>query len=134
MANPDPSGRIFIIEGSPTALPGKCVVCGSTGCDGRVFVDFGFTIEFYGRVYFCNFCFDEITNYLGYMSPVNVERSELQLESLQQEISDLKEENGNLNRVLNSSLTDLRSQLDKLQPKSEVTKRPSGRPKKSDTE
>ena len=134
MKKPDPSSRIFIIEGSPPMLPGTCVVCGSPGGNGRVFVDFSFQIEFYGRVYFCNCCFDEITDYLGYMSPVNTERTQLQIEQLEQEISDLKEENGNLNRVLDNSLTDLRAFLDSKSPKPETSKRTPGRPKKAESE
>lgn len=59
-------GRFQIVHGSPPCLPGKCVVCGST--HGR-FVDFGFDIDFYGVVYFCDKCFTEGANSLGYLSP-----------------------------------------------------------------
>jgi len=59
-------GRIQVIQGTPPALPGKCVVCGTT--QGPV-IDIGFEIDFYGVVYFCKTCIQEVANSLGYLSP-----------------------------------------------------------------
>lgn len=53
----------------PTAIPGKCTICGSVGGDGRKFVDFGLDLEFYGVVYFCTLCFTNALNELGWLSP-----------------------------------------------------------------
>lgn len=134
MAVPDPSGRFVIHEGSPPSAPGTCAVCRSCGGDGRTFVDFGFTQEFYGRVYFCSFCFEECTSYLGWTSPVNTEHMSLANEALENEVTDLKEENDRLNRLLNNSLTDVQSQLAKLLAAKEATRKSVGRPKKPESE
>lgn len=59
-------GRIQLIQGSPPALPGKCVVCGSVDCpDG--YVDTGWEIDFYGVVYFCAYCLRETLGVIGYL-------------------------------------------------------------------
>lgn len=68
MINMQPGGRFQVCK-TPPNLPGKCVVCGAWGGDGRDFVDFGFDIDFYGTVYFCSCCLTECTNKLGYISP-----------------------------------------------------------------
>lgn len=46
----------------PIAAPGTCVICGSPGDDKRKFIDFNLTIDYFGVVYFCTFCFSEIAN------------------------------------------------------------------------
>lgn len=61
---PNGSNRFQTVE-HPVALPGKCVVCGSVGGDGRKFVDCGFELEFYGVVYFCEHCWKEGCESLG---------------------------------------------------------------------
>lgn len=45
--------------------PGVCALCGSSGGDGRQFVDFGKSVEWYGVVYFCTFCVVEAAKLLG---------------------------------------------------------------------
>ncbi len=57
----------FQVSPVPVALPGKCVVCGSVGGDGRQFVDFGFDIDFYGVVYFCSPCIAECARAVGFV-------------------------------------------------------------------
>lgn len=39
-------------------LPGACIICGSSN-DQRYFIDFGVNVKKYGRIYFCNLCFNE---------------------------------------------------------------------------
>lgn len=41
-------------------LPGKCSICGGMKYDGRKWIDFGLSIDWYGVVYLCTFCFEEI--------------------------------------------------------------------------
>lgn len=45
---------------NPVVAPAKCVVCGSAGNADRKFIDFGFSFDWYGAVYFCTICFTEI--------------------------------------------------------------------------
>jgi hypothetical protein len=64
--------------------PGVCALCGSSGGDGRQFVDFGKSVEWYGVVYFFTFCISEAAKLLG-LAPKS--DYELALSNLQAEIS-----------------------------------------------
>lgn len=60
-------GRIQILD-NPVAPPAKCIVCGAaTGDDKRKFIDFGFTEEWYGVIYFCSLCLTEIFTELNFV-------------------------------------------------------------------
>lgn len=62
-------GRFQLItNSSPPVAPGKCVVCGATSSDNS-YIDFGFDLDFYGVVYFCNRCIIEIARLLGFIPP-----------------------------------------------------------------
>jgi hypothetical protein len=67
VTNLRPNSRFFSCTNPPN-LPGKCVVCGNSGGDGRLFIDFGFDIDFYGTVYFCSVCLTECCNHLGWIN------------------------------------------------------------------
>lgn len=60
----NPQSRFRVID---TAIlpPGICALCGSSGGDGRQFVDFGKTVDWYGCVYFCTWCIVEAASLLG---------------------------------------------------------------------
>lgn len=133
MASPDPSSRIFVIEGSAPLAPGVCTICGSCGGDGRKFIDFGHHMDFYGRVYYCSTCFEEVTSYLGWMSPVNSDILQTRINDLELDLKIAKDENERINSLLNNSLVDLRSQLDQLLAVKEAARKPVGRPKKSES-
>jgi hypothetical protein len=61
------TSRIQILK-TPLAIPGKCIVCGAVDSEqGRTYIDFGFSIKFYGAVYFCSFCFVEIAEALDFI-------------------------------------------------------------------
>ncbi len=124
MSGPDASSRFFILE-VPAMAPGKCIVCGSCGGDGRKFIDISMTVEFYGKVYFCSFCFEECCSYLGWMSQENNELQEM-------EIQELKDTNVTIQQLLDSRLDGLISELSALKAQSEVAKRTVGRPKKTE--
>lgn len=66
MATMETIGRFQLIKGSPPMLPGKCAICGTVDTD-REYVDFGFELDYYGVVYFCNFCLAEMVALLGYI-------------------------------------------------------------------
>jgi hypothetical protein len=85
---------------NPVALPGRCIVCGSPGGDGRKFIDFGLSMEFYGSVYFCTFCFTEGMNIQGWLSP---EQSQLlfdKLKTYEDRLSVLEAQNVKLRNAL----------------------------------
>lgn len=61
----NPQSR-FRISNVAQLAPGVCALCGSPGGDGRQFVDFGKTMNWYGVVYFCTFCVAEVAALLGF--------------------------------------------------------------------
>lgn len=74
----------FRVTDTATLKPGTCVLCKSSGGDGRQFVDLGIQVTWVGAIYFCTFCVAEVANILGY------ERRSvwtLAHENLQEEIS-----------------------------------------------
>lgn len=58
--------KFNIIQGSPPALPGCCISCGTTQ---GPFIDWGMQLEGYGAVYLCAAELLQISNELGYHSP-----------------------------------------------------------------
>lgn len=58
--------RFQVVPHNRLVAPGKCCVCGNISGD---FIDFGWTLNFYGAVYFCkDNCFREAAQQLGYIS------------------------------------------------------------------
>jgi hypothetical protein len=53
----------------PEALPQKCCVCG-TGRPDRKYVDIGMSLDFYGAIYFCEFCLNEVILKVGSFVPI----------------------------------------------------------------
>lgn len=49
----------------PLAQPGKCANCGSSKKDGRVYVDFGLQVDWYGTVFMCSLCLKDIATSIG---------------------------------------------------------------------
>lgn len=90
----------FSITDYPAALPGKCVVCGGIGGDGRKFIDFGFEQDFYGVIYFCTLCFTECLNVMGWASPDQVKEVESHMLLQEQRLSELEAENVRLRGAL----------------------------------
>jgi hypothetical protein len=58
-------GRVQIVKGTPPCSPGVCVVCGNPGDSNSRFIDFGFDLDFYGSIYFCENCIHEVVGLLG---------------------------------------------------------------------
>lgn len=104
-------GRFQVVEGSPPNLPGKCVVCGTT--NAKFFIDIGFDLDFYGTIYFCDTCYLEGANSLGYRSPAQWGKlQELQVRTnlinvqLTEQIEEFKNALGSLKRLGISSDSD----------------------------
>jgi hypothetical protein len=96
-----PGGR-FTISNIAPAAPGKCVVCGSVGGDGRKFVDFGFDIDFYGTVYFCSVCLVECCNCIGWISEQQWHALNESNEQLITRVQHLETDNAHLRNGLNA--------------------------------
>src|SRR5437660_6756205 len=78
------TSRFRILSQNELIAPGCCIVCGT----GKgPFIDFGFTLDYYGAIYFCfKNCFQEAANAFEYYSPK-------QHRVLKDEVSFLRREN-----------------------------------------
>lgn len=83
-AEENPNSRFRVI-GTALLPPGVCALCGTSGGDGRQFIDFGKTMDWYGTVYFCTFCIGEASKLLGFAMAKDYE---LALKNLRDELSD----------------------------------------------
>lgn len=63
------SNRIQVLD-FPQAAPAHCAICFNPGNDERKFIDFDFSLEFYGAVIFCSDCIQTVMNGLGWISPI----------------------------------------------------------------
>lgn len=126
------SGDKFQVVTDPFMPPQKCAACNTQKISE--YIDFGLTIKRFGRVYFCKECFIEAYQALSLSVPVS---------SHLEEIEKLKEENANLNHLLNVDLHGLRTYLDSVLTEPEMdeqvsstaieqVKRGRGRPSKSE--
>jgi hypothetical protein len=55
----------YIILDAPAVSPGKCANCGSSKNDGRKYIDFGLQVDWYGAVYLCGHCLNDIAKAMG---------------------------------------------------------------------
>ncbi|MFF5977072.1 hypothetical protein ACFY7C_36830 [Streptomyces sp. NPDC012769] len=96
--------RVQILE-TPILAPGKCVLCGSAGGDHRKFIDLGMKIDFYGRVYFCSYCIQEVLQKLEYVTAENFDNLHDSYRSLNTEYDRLKVEHEAVKNALNNLLS-----------------------------
>lgn len=95
-------GRVRLITGTPPCSPGTCVVCGTPGDSDSKFVDFGFDIDFYGVVYFCEVCIKEVMHVLDFVPTELYEDICNDLFIAGNRIEDLEVENRNLKNAIRS--------------------------------
>lgn len=69
----------------PDFSPGKCSNCGASKNDGRRYVDFGLQLEWYGTVYLCGLCIEDIARNMGLLQKYedNVVKADLALAAVQ---------------------------------------------------
>ncbi len=51
--------------------PGKCANCGASKRDGRSYVDFGLDIPWFGTIYLCSLCLEDIARNVGLFDSLN---------------------------------------------------------------
>lgn len=49
----------------PDYKPGNCANCGSSKNDGRRYIDFGREIDWFGTIFICGFCLQDVANEMG---------------------------------------------------------------------
>jgi|KBSMisStaDraftv2_1062788.scaffolds.fasta_scaffold08400_11 hypothetical protein len=75
----------------PMAPPACCKICGAASDSEREYwVDTGTWEEFYGAVYYCAVCFEEIAALVGLIPTKEANRIKGQLEDARSEIRELK--------------------------------------------
>lgn len=55
----------YKISDVPPYPPTKCANCGTSKNDGRKYIDFDLTVDWYGVVYICGFCLKDISSAMG---------------------------------------------------------------------
>ena len=91
------SDRFKVVEVA-SAAPGVCRVCGGASKD--YYIDFGYNEEFYGAVYYCCQCIEEMAHTAGFLTPALKARLEQELEELQSENFALKVRTDGLEKAL----------------------------------
>lgn len=92
-------GRVQVID-VPIALPGKCVICGYVGGDGRKFVDFNWQMDWYGAIIFCENCMTEVMETINYVHEDKYNKLALEHKELTEKLLSLEKVNQELKNVL----------------------------------
>jgi hypothetical protein len=99
----DKAGQRIQVLPRPLQIPGVCVVC-QAATDDRQYIDFAFDIDYYGRVYFCTFCVNELLNAVKYIAPEQYEQHLAKVAEQEAELIVLRDQNGKLRDSLASLL------------------------------
>lgn len=91
----------FKIVPAPIQVPGTCSSCGSSSTEDRDYIDFDLTLDFYGVVYICTFCFSECANAVGYISPEQARALEAQREYYALQVANFYTKDKALNDAIN---------------------------------
>lgn len=74
------------VTSAPGNSPGVCVVCGAAHTGDRQYIDIGFDLDYYGTIYYCTFCFDEVARHVGYLSPKDASKLEEENNKLREQV------------------------------------------------
>lgn len=96
----------------PDQQPGKCANCGASKPDGRSYVDFGLLIPWYGTVFLCSTCLEDIARNIGLFDEV---QKKLALANKQaSEIQELLTLGRALEKGLNEGFEGVKEYFDRL--------------------
>ena|SRR5882757_3802097 len=90
----------FKVVPAPTQVPGTCASCGASDNSDRQYIDFGFTLDYYGVFYLCTFCFTECANAIGFISPEQSRNMEELLEVAEKKVLDFYTKDKALNDAI----------------------------------
>jgi hypothetical protein len=101
-------GLVQVLQ-TPMAAPFRCAVCGFSGGlqsngskDKRVFIDFNFTIDYYGQVIFCSECIVAVANSIGYLSANQAEELRQHVAFQEDQLISLRDENVHLRHAISA--------------------------------
>jgi hypothetical protein len=90
LVNSDSSGRVVLV--TEPALPATCVIC-TRSADGAIrFVDFNFSLDYYGAVVICEDCLKECLGLLDYTANINFTNKVDELVAKQEELDRVTDE------------------------------------------
>jgi len=93
--------KFQVRQGPVDQPPYKCASCGNPIISkDQWFVDWLFTLDYYGQVIFCTDCVRQMCNQLGYMDPGQVRQLVEAKSKLIQQVSELINENMELRNAL----------------------------------
>jgi hypothetical protein len=76
----------------PTLPPAQCKICGAASqTDREYWIDTGTTEEFFGAIYYCSVCIEEIAGICGFLSIAGSTKLKERLADAQREVRYLKE-------------------------------------------
>lgn len=96
----DGSGRIHIV--TEPALPATCVVCRRSANGAVKFIDFNFSLDYYGAVVLCEDCIKESLSLLDYTPNINFTNKVEELVAAQEELRQVKNERDKYKSVVDS--------------------------------
>lgn len=65
----------------PDVSPGKCANCGASKNDGRKYIDFGLHVDWYGAVYLCGTCLQDVAREMGLFKELESQLVEVEIKS-----------------------------------------------------
>lgn len=106
----------------PDVNPAKCANCGGFKDDGRLYIDFGLHVDWYGAVFLCGLCLTEISTKMGLHRALEVKI--LQLENQIQELKCAQISADDLRSTVLQTYEEVKTYFDKL-PATRTSERPN---------
>lgn len=93
------SSRFHLLSSGQLQLPANCLSCGSSQ-NNRKYIDLGLAVEFYGSIYFCEFCFSAVAEDLEYVPQGQHISVAVQLDKATKYIDGLEYQNEAIKRAM----------------------------------
>lgn len=90
-------GRFNIVPENRLVSPGKCCVCGSISGD---FIDFNWSQDFYGAIYFCRTCIEEACRLINFIPASELDEIIVSYEEISYKYREVVGENNELRDAL----------------------------------
>jgi hypothetical protein len=102
----------YRIKDVPEFQPGKCANCGASKNDGRKYIDFGLLVDWYGTVYLCGHCLNDVSQAMGLFDKLQIKVSEAKTNT--NAIKDLQIREAELHERVVSLVKELEEYYDRL--------------------